>query len=154
MGSKGKGGKDFVKKKVKLGRKVKSSTESKIKLRTKAIHVPHQSSILSEQSDHNELESANKLVKQLHHYSEHHRVQALIGIKSFLTTITVQPERYISFIFPDMIELIFKDDHETRDTLVSVISSTVQKLKAESFISIMHVLVSYLCSGLTNLNKV
>lgn len=146
--------KDFVKKKVKLGKKVAKKNETKIKLKTKKIHVPHQNSILMEESDINESESANRLVRQLHHYSEHHRVQGLMGIKTFLTAVTTQPDRYITLLFPEMFELIFKDDHETRDCLVETVTYTVQKLNAELFMSIMSVLITYLCSGLTNLNKV
>lgn len=146
--------KDFVKKKVKLGKKLAKKNETKIKLRTKKIHLPHQNSILQDESNTDDMETATKLLRQLQHYSEHHRVQALIGIKVFLTASNRQSDRFITMVYPEMFELLFKDDHETRDSLVETISYTTHHLKAESFESVMSVLVTYLCSGLTHINKV
>lgn len=142
---------DFTKKKVKVGRKVPRANESKIKVKAKKIHVPLQSTMVAE-GNKDDREILTKIIKQLHHYSEPHRVQALQESKTFLASCAA-PDSHIAQLFPEMMALLFKEDHETRDALVESIAYSMQRLKAESFVPVMSLLVSYLCSGLTHVNK-
>jgi hypothetical protein len=145
--------KDFQKKKVKAGKKAVRNNLTKINLKTKKIVLPSQAKITRDESNQSERENLQSIIKQIHHYSEHHRIHGLQEARSFLFN-TANPDNYLAILYPEMLELLFKEDHESRDALIDCIASTIQRFKPDSFISILTVIITMICSGLSNIDKV
>lgn len=145
--------KDFQKKKAKAGKKTVRTNLTKINLKTKKIVIPSQARITKDADNQSERETLQNIIKQIHHYSEHHRIHGLQEVKSFLFN-TPNPDNYLALLYPEMLELLFKEDHESRDGLIDAISSTIQIFKADSFIPILTVVITMVCSGLSNIDKV
>lgn len=145
--------KDFQKQKAKAGKKTVRSNLTKINLKTKKIVLPSQSKITNANHNQSEREKLSSITKQLQHYSENHRIHALQEARTFIFSCQ-NPENYLALIYPEMLELLFKEEHECRDALIDVISSTMQLFKPESLVSVLTIIITMLCSGLSNIDKV
>ena len=142
---------DFKKKTAKVGRKVKSSNVTKIEVTSKRIQIPLQSQITAIKPE-NEQENLGLLLKTLQHYSGPARTTALEDLKDLLAT-SPSTESYLSLIFPPALELLFDDERDTRKALISLLTALLTRFPSQSFLSIVPVTITYICSGLTSLNK-
>jgi Rix1 complex component involved in 60S ribosome maturation len=142
---------DFKKKTAKVGRKVKGGNVTKIEVTSKRIQIPLQSQITATKPE-NEQENLGLLLKTLQHYSGPARTTALEDLKDLLST-SPSTESYISLIFPSALELLFDDERETRKALIVLLKSLLSRFPSQSFVSIVPVTITYVCSGLTSLNK-
>jgi Rix1 complex component involved in 60S ribosome maturation len=142
---------DFKKKTAKVGRKVKGGNVTKIEVTSKRIQIPLQSQITAVKPE-NEQENLGLLLKTLQHYSGPARTTALEDLKDLLST-SPSTESYISLIFPSALELLFDDERETRKALIVLLKSLLGRFPSQSFVSIVPVTITYVCSGLTSLNK-
>lgn len=142
---------DFSKKKTKVGRKVKRANVTEIKVKSRRIVVPLQNQGISEDGESNR-EAINRVIKQLHHYSESTRLNALNRVKDMLNT-KISEESFVTLVLPEVIELLFNDEKETRSVVTEVISSMFAKFPSDAFLPVLSVTVTYICSGLTNLHK-
>jgi hypothetical protein len=142
---------DFKKKKAKVGRKVQSSNVTKIEVASKRILMPLQSQITANKPE-NEQENLDILLKTLQHYNSVARTTALEDLKELLA-ISPSTESYISMIFPPALELLFDDERDTRKALLTLLKDLLQKYPSRSFLSIVPVTITYICSGLTSLDK-
>jgi hypothetical protein len=142
---------DFKKKTAKVGRKVKGGNVTKIEVSSKRIQIPLQSQITAAKPE-NEQENLRILLKTLQHYSGPARTTALEDLKELLAN-SPSTESYISLIFPPALELLFDDERDTRKALVTLLTSLLTRFSSQSFISIVPVTITYICSGLTSLNK-
>ena len=142
---------DFKKKTAKVGRKVKGGNVTKIEVTSKRIQIPLQSQITAAKPE-NEQENLRILLKTLQHYSGPARTTALEDLKELLAN-SPSTESYISLIFPPALELLFDDERDTRKALVTLLTSLLTRFSSQSFISIVPVTITYICSGLTSLNK-
>lgn len=142
---------DFKKKTAKVGRKVKGGNVTKIEVTSKRIQIPLQSQITAVKPE-NEQENLGLLLKTLQHYSGPARTTALDDLKELLST-SPSTESYISLIFPSALELLFDDERETRKALIVLLKSLLGRFPSHSFVSIVPVTITYVCSGLTSLNK-
>ena len=142
---------DFKKKTAKVGRKVQSSNTTKIEVTSKRIQIPLQSQITATKPE-NEQENLTLLLKTLQHYNGPARTTALEDLKELLS-LSDHTESYISLIFPPALELLFDDERDTRKALITLLTSLLSRYPSHSFISIVPVTITYICSGLTSLNK-
>ena len=142
---------DFKKKTAKVGRKVKGGNVTKIEVTSKRIQIPLQSQITAAKPE-NEQENLRVLLKTLQHYSGPARTTALEDLKELLAN-SPSTESYISLIFPPALELLFDDERDTRKALVTLLTSLLTRFSSQSFLSIVPVTITYICSGLTSLNK-
>ncbi len=145
------GSADFKKRTAKVGKKVERATVTKISVESKQINVPLQSKIsLGDAKD--ERSVFNKIVKQLRHYSHSNRTQALEDLQNFLLTCQ-DPESYSSLVVPEGMELLFDDNADAREALLALMCIVTTNVEAKIIEPVMPVLVTYICSGLTSLNK-
>jgi hypothetical protein len=142
---------DFAKKKGKVGRKVKRANVTEIKVKSRRIVVPLQNQGVSDDGGSNK-EAINRVIKQLHHYSESTRLNALNRVKDMLGN-DVAEESFVTLVLPEVIELLFNEEKETRSVVVEVVSLTMSKFPAGAFLPVISVVVTYLCSGLTHIHK-
>jgi hypothetical protein len=142
---------DFKKKTAKVGRKVKSSNVTKIEVASKRIQIPLQSQITAQKPE-NEQENLGILLKTLQHYNGPARTSALEDLKELLA-VSLSTESYISLIFPSALELLFDDERDTRKALLNLLTALLTAYPSRSFRSIVPVSITYICSGLTSLNK-
>lgn len=147
-------GKDFVKAKAKAGKKIIRSNETKINLKTKKIHLPTQlSSSLVETSSLDSNEMAIKLQKLLHHHNSNVKIQALRDIKVFLIN-NKEEENYLALLFPDILETLFTEDNDLREVLLDTVSAIFSSFNNLSFVSILPIIITFLCSGMNHVDKV
>ena len=152
---------DFEKKKVKVGKKVKRANVTEIKVKSKKINVPLQN-LEHGNEDITTRDGLNHLIGQLHHYSEPVRVGALGRLKdTLLASCTSQlsgkrrlDHSLTTLLLPEVIELVFNEEKGTRIAVREAASTFFAAYDESAFISIAPVLVTYICSGLTNLHKV
>ena len=142
---------DFKKKTAKVGRKVKGGNVTKIEVTSKRIQIPLQSQITAVKPE-NEQENLALLLKTLQHYSGPARTSALEDLKELLAA-SPSTESYLSLIFPPALELLFDDERDTRKALISLLTDLLKRYPSNSFLSIVPVTITYICSGLTSLNK-
>lgn len=142
---------DFTKKKVKVGRKVKRANLTEIKVKSRRIVVPLQNQ--GAEDGETGRETINRVIKQLHHYSEATRLNALHRVKDMLNTGSTI-ESFVTLVLPEVVELLFNEEKETRSVVTDVVSLMFTKYPADAFLSVISVTVTYICSGLTNLHKV
>lgn len=154
--------KDFKKKKAKVGKKLAAANETKVRLQSKKIFLPdqlqakkalnHQGDSQGSNTDNSTREYVAHLTKQLKHHSANHRIQALHEVKSFCFS-NDSADKHLALLYPDMIELLFKEDSETRDTMVETFKALVEKFQVSSFTSVLPLLITYISSALSNLDK-
>lgn len=145
--------KDFEKKKVKVGKKLQRGNLTKVNLKTRKINLPSQSLILEDQDNSNEAEVFAHIIKELHHYNDSHRIQAMQDAKNFLST-SKNPKSYLTLLYPEMLELLFKDEELIRDSLLEALTSLIHKYGIEPIYSILDVVMSFINSGISNVDKV
>jgi hypothetical protein len=142
---------DFTKKKAKVGRKVKSSNVTSIKVQAKRIQVPLQAQVTAGKPG-NEKDTLNALLRSLQHYSGPTRTLALEELGEFMRT-SRQADTYICLVFPPALELLFDEERDTRKALLVLLSGVLSRHPTASFLSVLPVAITYVCSGLTNLSK-
>lgn len=125
----------------------------------------------------------NYLSRQLHHYSEPARIAALHRVKDILqaqlqalnnsgrnaTTandaVAIEESAAadvsaVALLLPEVVELIFSEEREVRVAVKEAMcEGFLQRYSrasgaADVFVAVMPVIVTYLCSGLSNLDKV
>ena len=144
------GSNDFHKKKAKVGKKVQRSNVTSISLKSKRIVMP--TGLAPNNRPTNENDIIDRIIKQLQHYSGINRATAIEELKKLMETSN-NNENITTMILPHALELIFDDDVNTRKSCVSLISDMLKKFDSSIFTSIIPVLITYICSGLTSLNK-
>ena len=140
---------DFAKKKAKVGKKVERSTVTKISVQRGRFMAAVSDNWGSPQDERAVL---NKMLKQLQHYSGSNRTQSLTDLNNFILG-SVHAESYSSLIIPHAMELLFDDEADTREALLVLMSTITINIQSQSMKAVMSVLVTYMCSGLTSLNK-
>ena len=128
------------------------SNVTEIKVQSKRIHIPLQNQITL-RSPEDEKGLLDKMLRQLRHYSGPSRTTALDELKHLVNS-SPNAEAYISIIFPASMELLFDEERDTRNALVSLLSAMLLRFQSSSFVSITSIAVTYVCSGLTSLGKV
>lgn len=63
-------------------------------------------------------------------------------------------ESFVTLVLPEVVELLFNDEKETRSVVTDVVSLMFTKYPPDAFLSVVSVTITYICSGLTNLHKV
>ncbi|KAJ1437177.1 hypothetical protein B484DRAFT_416676 [Ochromonadaceae sp. CCMP2298] len=142
---------DFSKTKSRVGRKVKRANVTEIKVKSKSINVPLQN-IISPETRESHKEQVVQIVRQLHHYSENIRLAALARAKDLLHA-GISAELFVSQVMPEVVELLFNAEKETRTAVLQALELMFSTFKASDFQSVTSVIVTYICSGLTNLHK-
>lgn len=137
---------DFKKVKAKVGRKIaKTGTQNKsIKVSSKKLQIASQ----LKESDG----SVQSLIQRLNHYSGVARLTALQEMRNMIVKLS-SPSNYVSQIVPPSIESLFDEDLDNRKAVLDLYSVLVSLCDASSFLSVMPIVVTYLCSGLTNLSR-
>lgn len=143
---------DFSKKKGKIGRKVKRANVTEIKVKSRRIVVPTQNQGILEDGETGR-DAINRVVKQLHHYSESTRLNALHRVKDMLNSGMVF-DSFVTLVLPEVIELLFNDEKDPRSVVTDVVSLMLSKYPSDVFLPVISVTITYICSGLTHLHKV
>eukprot|EP01038_Epipyxis_sp_PR26KG_P008965 gene8965-12093_t len=159
--------KDFQKKTVKVGRQVKrNNITQEIKINTKRIIIPLQNQITT--SEHSKIDTDNQhlmnILKQLKHYSMPNRLMAIKNLKDFLSQSHSNSSNHLNLtssthvsklpmIMPDVMELLHDDEKEIRGAVVELFNVIFKLYKSESILSVVQVIVTYMCSGLTSIHK-
>ena len=143
---------DFAKKKVKVGRKVKRANVTEIKVKSRRIVVPLQNQGVLEDGESSR-DAINRVIKQLHHYAESTRLNALNKVKDMLNS-TVEFDSFVTLMLPEVVELLFNDEKEPRNVVTEVFSLMLGKYPSDVFLPVISVAITYICSGLTHLHKV
>jgi hypothetical protein len=89
----------------------------------------------------------------LQHHSTPSRTAALEDLKSLLASCH-NAESYVSLVFPPALELLFDEERDVRNALHALLSSLLTRFSSSSFVAIVPIMITYICSGLTNLHKV
>eukprot|EP00598_Pedospumella_elongata_P016312 CAMPEP_0184989504 /NCGR_PEP_ID=MMETSP1098-20130426/28766_1 /TAXON_ID=89044 /ORGANISM="Spumella elongata, Strain CCAP 955/1" /LENGTH=976 /DNA_ID=CAMNT_0027514525 /DNA_START=17 /DNA_END=2947 /DNA_ORIENTATION=- len=142
---------DFAKKKVKVGRKVKRANVTEIKVKSRRIVVPLQNQGVLEDGESSR-DAINRVIKQLHHYAESTRLNALNKVKDMLNS-TVEFDSFVTLMLPEVVELLFNDEKEPRNVVTEVFSLMLGKYPSDVFLPVISVAITYICSGLTHLHK-
>ena len=125
---------------------------TEIKIQSKRIHIPLQNQI-TYRSPEDEKGVLDKLLRQLQHYSGPSRTSALDELKHLVHS-SPNVEAYISIILPPSMELLFDEERDTRRALIALLTALFSRFPSSSFVSIISIAITYVCSGLTSLGKV
>lgn len=142
--------KDFNKVKAKVGKKVKRSNVTAIKIESKRIVIPLQS--LNVEKSMDEKINLDKIIKQLSHYSVNNRAIALNDLKIIMEN-SIYAESYIAIIISKTMELMFDEDTNIRKSCTEVLTIIFTKFNSSCFEAVASMIISYICSGLTNISK-
>lgn len=146
--------KDFKTKKTKVGRKIAPTNATKVNVKAKKIWLPGQR-VGSVDGIPDKKEFSAGLNRNLKNPSAANRIVALASIRSQLAE---QPNsttlEMIAALLPAMMELLFDEDAEVREALVGCFYTVLQSFGAEILTASLQMFVSFLCSALSNLNKV
>jgi hypothetical protein len=143
---------DFPKKKSKLGKIIPRNNVTKLTLKSKKLSIPTQTSLTSRDAlSYREL--LVKLTKKLNHYNTSSKIAALEECKSFLTTCA-NPDDHVAIIVPTALEILHDDEAKCRKALISFMTAAMKKCSLAAFTAVTAILVNYICSGLTSINKV
>lgn len=146
-------GTDFAKKKVKVGRKVMRANVTEIRVKSKRINMPVQDQGIPEGSDGSHA-AITLALKQLHHHSEATRQAALHKLKDMMSLSRNESSSFVTLVLPETVELLFDEEKDVRVAVNEVLSAMFAKYASEDFSSVISIVVTYICSGLTNLHKV
>eukprot|EP01041_Mallomonas_annulata_P001486 gene1486-2857_t len=143
---------DFKKLKSKVGKKVIRANVTKISVHSKQLHVPIQKQASEDLNSQDEGAKLNEMLRGLQHHNESSRKGCIDELKRFLFTSS-NTESYIAMVFPQAMELLFDEEKDSRQALVDLLSSILSTYNSDAFRSIISVSITYICSGLTSLNK-
>lgn len=152
--------KDFKKKKAKVGKKVeKSANTTRVNVKSKQLVVPTSSLLLESNSNVTCKESMEKQLKLLRHFTPSQRSGALRSLADIFSLNGDSSSKttklsLVAIMLPAALELLFDVDAECRECLLKLFSSVTAQYETVYLSSIGGILVSYCCSGLTNLHKV
>ena len=135
-----------------MGKKVKRENAVVISVKSKSILMPSQAPGKSEKVE-NPRDAVDRIVKLIHHYSNHVRVCGLDELKTFFTTAQ-ESHSFLAMAVPSVLELLFDEERDTRTSVVSFMTTVLQSFPSVYFQSFISIVVTYICSGLTNLSKV
>lgn len=144
--------KDFKKKRVIVGRKIKKKETSKIAVKSKYIKITQDIDRKSLSIHNNTDDAIAQYIKQLSHANPIARETSLDEIKLFMKS-KINASSYISLVFPSITERLFDDEIKVRKKLVDVYTALLPSLQSNHLITIFPVLITYLSSGLTHLRK-
>eukprot|EP01039_Chlorochromonas_danica_P006934 gene6934-7672_t len=153
--------KDFLKKKVKVGRKVQKANATKIKIQSKKIRLPTQSisSNITLLGGDEETNRFNKLQQKLHHSSDSIRLEGLIEMEDFLHKGN-HIERFLCLVLPDCLEQLLSIETKAREVILRLIEYLLVQYQYQQrlvvhdcFASSIQLVVTFLCSGMTSVNK-
>jgi flagellar motor switch protein FliG len=85
---------DFRRKVIKVGRKIKKNNVTKISVTSKKLNVPLQANVTSVINTADENAVLESILKQLYHYSESNRTNALKAVGQFLAE-SKKPESFL-----------------------------------------------------------
>lgn len=140
---------DFKKIKAKVGRKIPKSgaaSNQKIQISSRKIQIANQ---LKEDTNSHSIQS---ILSRLSHYSGVARITALQEMKNLITKVAGVDD-YVSLIVPPSLEFLADENKDTRKLLLEFYSILFSLCSAQSFSPTMQIMVTYICSGLTNLSK-
>ena len=145
----GGGVKDFQRKKVKVGKTVKRSNVTEIKVKARRIDMPTLD--IGSLSSLGPRELLSRLLKQLSHHASHTRTHAILYLKDFFSDIQISSS-YVTMALPSILEVLFDSSSEVRKSLLILLSVILHSFESEILRSITDIIVTYMCSGLTSLN--
>lgn len=143
---------DFKKKKKKVGKEVKRSNVTSVKVKSRKINMPVQNDITSIEtvSDRGDL---NQILKGCHHYSPSTRISNLEELKRFVTS-NRKSESYVAYIIPSLLELLYDEDRDVRKAVLAASIVIFKTFRSTAFSAVSSISVTYICSGLTSIHKV
>ena len=145
----GGGVKDFQRKKVKVGKTVKRSNVTEIKVKARRIDMPTLD--IGSLSSLGPRELLSRLLNQLSHHASHTRTHAILYLKDFFSDIQISSS-YVTMALPSILEVLFDSSSEVRKSLLILLSVILHSFESEILRSITDIIVTYMCSGLTSLN--
>lgn len=146
---------DFKKKTHKVGRKVTPTNQTKIKVKTKKIWLPNQSTTADDEGKKDEKETVLHQLKQLKGQSTPGRITGMQKILAAFTSseTTSLVLETIPALFPQLIELLFDEEQEIRDNCVMTLVGLIAVMPTATFETVAQLLVSSIRSALNNFDK-
>ncbi|RYG59537.1 hypothetical protein EON64_20125, partial [archaeon] len=142
--------KDFKKKKAKIGRKVKSASSTKINVKSKQIVLPSQHM----GSDHNKGFQMQHVISQLKHSNEKNKLDGLTELENDLQRYQGDVLKHLGTVVPYVFEMLLSDEGKARGGAVGFLSRLLSRVReSESLLGLLQLMVSFVCSALSSLNK-
>lgn len=141
---------DFKRKKAKVGKKVERSNVTKISVKSKKIVLLDQSKDSVRLAD----DEANMeaLLRLTTHYDPRNRVSGLIELKQAFAKQA--NSKFVAVTLPAVMELLYDASGDVRSAFLDLIETLCETHSDLSFLSVVSIIVTYLCSGMTSLNPV
>lgn len=137
---------DFKRLRAKVGRRISktSAANKSVKVSTKKLQLAQQLQATGV--------SIPLLVTKLSHYSGVARLTALQEMRNLILKIP-SPQDYLSSIVPPALENLFDEEMETRKCALELFSTLLSLSSSASLMTMAPVMVTYTCSGSTNLSR-
>jgi hypothetical protein len=144
---------DFKKEKIKLGQKRKSTTETNLSFKSRAISMPVQS--IAEDKSGKLVNQRNlsleDLLTQLKHYNATVRKDAVLGLRDLLAEYPQLIALNLSAIAQAVVPLILDDERNVRRSLVTWLTSLLPQMNKNSLAPFMPLFMVYITSAMTHL---
>jgi hypothetical protein len=141
---------DFKRKKAKVGRTVERSNVTKISVKSKKIVLLDQSkeSLRVAEDDIN----IDALLRLTTHYDPRNRISGLVELKQAFGRSS--NAKFVAVTLPAVMELLYDGSNDVRTTFLDLLQALFDIYSEASFLPVISVIVTYLCSGMTSLNPV
>lgn len=141
---------DFKRKKAKVGRTVERSNVTKISVKSKKIVLLDQSkeALRVAEDDVN----MDALLRLTTHYDPRNRISGLIELKQAFGRQS--NSKFVAVTLPAVMELLYDANTDVRTAFLELLQTLFESFSEASFLSVVSVIVTYLCSGMTSLNPV
>lgn len=148
--TKAKGTIDFKKKTVKVGKKLKPANETKISVKSKTIYIANHGEEKGSLSFQSQLE---KQLQFLTHHASKTREVAIENISQMVEKGQVL-DTYVPILITSVMDVLQDEEPKVRSAILALFSTLCVMFSRDVFAACSGIIVTYVCSGLTSLNKV
>ena len=143
---------DFVKKKIKVGRKLEKVNETKTSFKVRKLSVAHQSvaSDKSGQEVNSRGLTLRELLNQVSHYSPSVRKEAVAGLRDFFTMHSSTLSVHVGAVFDRVSEMVSDSDGTVRKEFRSLMNYLLRATGKDSLEPFLEMYLIYVCSGMSH----
>jgi len=147
---KAKGSVDFKKQTVKVGKKLKPQNETKISVKSKTIYIANHGEEKANVSYQSQLE---KQLQFLTHHAAKTREVAIENISQMVEKGQVL-DTYVPILITAVMDVLQDEEPKVRSAILALFTTLCGVFSHDVFAACSGIIVTYVCSGLTSLNKV
>jgi hypothetical protein len=141
---------DFKKKTVKVGKKLKPQNETKISVKSKAIYIANHGEEKVNLSFQAQLE---KQLQFLTHHAAKTREVAIENVAQMVAKGQVL-DTYVPILITSVMDVLQDEEPKVRTAILALFATLCTIFSRDVFAACSGIIVTYVCSGLTSLNKV